>query len=1259
MAAAGYFPLLDPIVPEAMQYKTKSLEFFDMALHIFQRSRENGLLAEDSLSTFYADWSALLLSICGQPRTQLSASDGPGTIASGDHIIARDIVDKGLFGLTRLLNLCAQLHDPSSSPLDSTALVTEIFSGLLFPCVSSPNSMNEENMTECTTVEIPVLDEPTRHELHKLVLALGSDIGTVLVVIKMSLDALDMGKYIPEAMFDSLTCAGNARESPGWQIDRSDGIRSVTGYVGITNLSNTCYMNSLLSQLFMNVNFRRFMLSARVTSPEDQPLITEAQRLFANMQDSYAKFASSADFANAITGADGESIDVAVQMDVDEFFVQLFDLWESQLLFTEDKENFRKFYRGSYVTQIRPSDCPHVSEKMENFTALQLEVRGKGSLEESLRAYVEGDVMEGENKYQCTQCEGGRYSDYAVKRTCLKEIPDSLILHLKRFDYDLVKFVRHKVNDQFEFPARIDMSPYKLDDLTNPDAPKAEDLFDLAGILVHNGTAESGHYYSFIRERSVAPSEPPTWLEFNDTSVTDFDPGLIGTSCFGGPLLQGNQGDKRFSAYMLFYERASRLDSGARIMSDGMQLTPSTKVQVPIPIRTEIAAANRYYLTRYCLFDPDFPIFLRQLVEKVRVWTGDGRGELLELEDMTMELLFKALDRIIARTKDNPMLYDTVDALVEWACTNELLAYKALAFLGEHPDIALNLTIRNSSKHRYGVQKRFETILLNLREKDPTLYGMGGIAHLPDGTSLAFQKDGAFPKFVKGLAEQLSYLGPIDRLWEDFFGLFLKLANIGDFETGLLFYYGFLGNCLCILTRDLDGAHSSKFETAIRLIHRRDKRLPPFKNLIQLIYHLLNCIDIYASSVETNEDQITSYNSKSKKFGLTKKERALLSTYQNDDCLAFIPRICEWHEWNAELGDSNLSAGLLSMLVQQLKPNARLLSEIYHTLRILVRRTSSAMIQRYVVAATAFCRVCPREDMVSEIISEISEESETAGGEAGRAYLWFFEQLGRQRNERIDATAQGKTLRQYQMPTPEETRLDQGMDGTPAERDIAESSQAGTFYNLIIGAAPSWGISLLGCDEDPTTRENTLAVLEMLIFSHDPPSLPVGDILASKRGAGVDGTKDEDSPAPNTAAKTKRGHTKANDQDIVRVQTIRKMFYCGLVSCTRAQQKQMNKRFFLPMLETLERCSQWIIKLLGTKGEQAEHLKEMEGIQAEDKCFSDEDLCNWWQKLVTIARESWIEEEIVDLSDGEEFDEDDSDIPIDDQPTDPKLDSPR
>ena len=60
--------------------------------------------------------------------------------------------------------------------------------------------------------------------------------------------------------------------------------------------------------------------------------------------------------------------------------------------------------------------------------------------------------------------------------------------------------------------------------------------YDLVGITVHTGTADGGHYYSFIKERNENPQQQERWFLFNDAEVKPFDPSQIATECFGGEM---------------------------------------------------------------------------------------------------------------------------------------------------------------------------------------------------------------------------------------------------------------------------------------------------------------------------------------------------------------------------------------------------------------------------------------------------------------------------------------------------------------------------------------------------------------------------------------------------------------------------------------------------------------------------------------------------------------------------------------------------
>jgi ubiquitin carboxyl-terminal hydrolase 34 len=81
---------------------------------------------------------------------------------------------------------------------------------------------------------------------------------------------------------------------------------------------------------------------------------------------------------------------------------------------------------------------------------------------------------------------------------------------------------------------------------------------------VHTGTAESGHYYSFIKERSTTQ-----WFLFNDTQVEPFEERNLAAQAYGGQETSSTwdaalnryvmrPGLRSYSAYMLFYQRRYR-----------------------------------------------------------------------------------------------------------------------------------------------------------------------------------------------------------------------------------------------------------------------------------------------------------------------------------------------------------------------------------------------------------------------------------------------------------------------------------------------------------------------------------------------------------------------------------------------------------------------------------------------------------------------------------------------------------------------------
>ena len=266
------------------------------------------------------------------------------------------------------------------------------------------------------------------------------------------------------------------------------------------------------------------------------------------------------------------------------------------------KHMLKEHFAGNLVNQIKSLDGakPYTSEREEPFYVLPLDVRGKTSIYESLDAFVQAETLSGDNQYELPS---GEKVD-AAKRVFIKSLPKHLIVHLKRFEFDFTTMTKKKVNDYCSFPMELDMEPYTQkgvegDDGDDDSKSSDEDTdcvsskYALSGVLAHHGTSDSGHYYSFIRERQARfPEVGRQWFEFNDRHVLPYSPERLPVDTFGGKFVaptrnaNGEVVDREYerqnSAYIIVYDRIdsaeeedAEVDEESRSHSNSISSTTS------------------------------------------------------------------------------------------------------------------------------------------------------------------------------------------------------------------------------------------------------------------------------------------------------------------------------------------------------------------------------------------------------------------------------------------------------------------------------------------------------------------------------------------------------------------------------------------------------------------------------------------------------------------------------------------------------------
>ena len=509
-------------------------------------------------------------------------------------LVDSDIVDTTLLGLIELANKLNSLNKFKYvfSIKESEQLINELFIGCLFP--------NEDGIYKCKT-------KKTRKAAYKFILSLIN--------------------YKAELWINLINnCIMPLREKvdkpANWGYNPADHKQSVLGYTGIKNLGFICYISSMMQQFFMISPFRNAMLSVCDNKPPnyaangiDDNLLHQFQRLFVFLLKSIRRDFIPTAFCYSFKEVDGQPTNTAIQHDAHEFLNILFERLEKAFEDTPYKYLMQSIFGGKTCSQSICSNCGHVSSVYEDYCTLSLEIKNQNTLEEALEKFISESAV---SDYKCDACE--QKVDVA-RRTVISTLPNILIVHLQRFAFNFDTLMNEKIHTKLEFPKMIDMTHYTEEGFENKSSSKKIQessleakkhierkpsemeecekelkekaqheeektkkvfkdkeyyLYKLVGVLMHNGNAESGHYYSYINtDRGPNESDPNflrtennKWVEFNDSIIRDFAFSRLEAECFGGSMEDISAGymddtsevakligGRSKSAYMLIYER--------------------------------------------------------------------------------------------------------------------------------------------------------------------------------------------------------------------------------------------------------------------------------------------------------------------------------------------------------------------------------------------------------------------------------------------------------------------------------------------------------------------------------------------------------------------------------------------------------------------------------------------------------------------------------------------------------------------------------
>jgi hypothetical protein len=374
-------------------------------------------------------------------------------------------------------------------------------------------------------------------------------------------------------------------------------------------------------------------------------------------------------------------------------------------------------------------------------------------------------------------------------------------------------------------------------------AKETEQMYDLVGVLVHTGTAESGHYYSYIRDpRPVQVGSKAQWYEFNDSDVKPWRFEELDHWCYGGreqswdPAYYPEAPTKSYSAYMLFYRKRPKEST----LPKQPTLLKKPAIAYPPPkLESAVQLYNDEFARKYVLFGDDLNGFVTKLLRSMPQSDSSPleHCEINALDDhieelWPMKLGLEVYAKIIARMDTRSSVEKFCSALKSAVRSSPAARHYFYAWLQKTPGVLRELLLVNiNDKARLQSGQLIAAALTSEEVAKPRTLRDNGIDQLDLD---------AVRNVLADLGGLVYTAGDTWRSWSEYFDTLALIANDPDWARYLI-DENMIANCLYhFLHNQVVRNIPSPPRAFARLKYPDNDRLRPnFKKLVLLLSRLV------------------------------------------------------------------------------------------------------------------------------------------------------------------------------------------------------------------------------------------------------------------------------------------------------------------------------------------------------------------------------------------------------------------------------------